>query len=237
MIGSSINQSFALTSKGPTIMGFVGPNGSGKSSIVEKLGIEGVLPGDDRFQGRMVVDPDTGHVIIPIINPDEISKQLGLAFPSLSMHERAAHAFDEANRIRAIYSEARIDFALETVGSHESRAEFFEELGSKGYYVCILFVGTDNPEINILRVKQRVAHGGHDVPMDKVVARYERTMRLLPRYYLAADHMVVYDNSIDVLENSGCGPRLLLVKRGDQVELTTDGAESVWLRKRLQGFI
>ena len=41
--------------------------------------------------------------------------------------------------------------------------------------------------INIARVAQRVAQGGHDVPRDRIVARYHRTMALLPDAIVAAD--------------------------------------------------
>ena len=43
----------------------------------------------------------------------------------------------------------------------------------KGYFVRCYYVLTADPAINVLRVKSRVAAGGHDVPEDKIISRYD----------------------------------------------------------------
>lgn len=219
----------------PTAICFVGPNGSGKSSIVEMLRFRGAKPGDRHFSGRITIDKSTGDIIIPIVNPDEIAKALSRSNPSLQESERDLLAFEQAEQIKEFYATSGIDFAFETVGSHPSRIEFLENLKAKGYVVGILFVGTEDPEINIRRVEQRVLLGGHDVQKDKIVSRYERTMALLPRYYEVADFMVIYDNSIDQQAGGSSGPRLLLTKGPDGTVFSDDGKKSAWLRKWLSG--
>ena len=45
----------------------------------------------------------------------------------------------------------------------------------------LVFVETNNPQINVERVALRVRQGGHDVAIDKIIARYDRTLQLLPK--------------------------------------------------------
>lgn len=59
----------------------------------------------------------------------------------------------------------------------------------------LYFVATSDPLINISRVSARVALGGHDVPHDKVISRYQRTISLLPSAIRAAHKTFVFDNS------------------------------------------
>lgn len=229
--------SYLFDCTGPTVIGFVGPNGSGKSSIVEAAGFEGVSPGSPLFKGRMAIDPQTGGIALPIINPDDIARGIAAANPDLTVDECNARAFTEANEIRQLYARAGIDFAFETVGSHPSKVEFLEEMRTRGYTTAVLFVSTKDPAINLRRVALRVSYGGHDVPPEKVVERYERTMKLLPRYFIAADYMSIYDNSVDSVRGCGGGAVLLLTKQLDRVKLTAAGKASPWLKERMNGLI
>ena len=54
---------------------------------------------------------------------------------------------------------------------------------------------TADPEINVCRVRSRVAEGGHDVPRDKIVQRYERALALVKDVVAVCDICHVYDNS------------------------------------------
>lgn len=56
-------------------------------------------------------------------------------------------------------------------------------------------MGIDDPAINVARVRQRVALGGHDVPEDRIVARWSRTMALLPDAVRVAHRAILFDNS------------------------------------------
>ena len=66
-----------------------------------------------------------------------------------------------------------------------------------GFHVTLYFVCIDNPQTNVSRVNYRVQHGGHDVPEDRILARYHRTLELLPRAINASDRAVLFDNSVD----------------------------------------
>lgn len=54
---------------------------------------------------------------------------------------------------------------------------------------------TADYRINIIRVKTRQAAGGHNVPEDKIVNRYHRSLDLLPYFINVCDICHVYDNS------------------------------------------
>jgi predicted ABC-type ATPase len=46
-------------------------------------------------------------------------------------------------------------------------------------------------------VQQRVAAGGHDVPHDKIIARYARSLDQMPWFLNQAHNALLYDNSGD----------------------------------------
>lgn len=108
-----------------------------------------------------------------------------------------------------------LSFTWETVFSHESRLDIMNYAKNCGYRVHLTYVTTKNPDINVARVRNRVLEGGHDVPEDKIRSRYERSISFLPQMILAADEVLIYDNSY---ENTA--PTLLFQK-------LTDGKENL----------
>lgn len=182
-----------------------GPNGSGKTTLTLRLLAEGIDFGD-------------------YINPDEIALDLtgGLA-------ERSRAAQAEADRRRADDLEAGRSFAFETVMSHPSKLETMRDAKARGFEVTLYFVGLLHPGLNIERVRQRVAEGGHAVPEDRIVARYERTMALLPTAFDIADRAFVFDNSESATDQS---VRLVVAKqRRKLVELWPPVPD--WVHERL----
>src|SRR5687768_17536329 len=61
--------------------------------------------------------------------------------------------------------------------------------------VVIFFVALEEPRLNVERVRQRVALGGHSVPEDRIIARYDRSLALLPQAIEQSDRTVLFDNS------------------------------------------
>jgi len=59
---------------------------------------------------------------------------------------------------------------------------------------------TSTPTINAARIAQRVMEGGHDVPIAKVISRYYKSILNCKRVATIADHVYVYDNSVDDAE-------------------------------------
>lgn len=153
----------------PLLVVYAGPNGSGKSTITE-----------EDISGRGF--PDL------YINADDIARE-----QKIGAYEAAV----EAARIRRAALDARISFAMETVMSTPDKIEFMREAKGKGYRVHLEYITTQDPDLNVLRVHDRVLDGGHDVPDDKILSRYDRSMKLLPKAVEIADSATIYNNSFD----------------------------------------
>ncbi|MBD2772280.1 hypothetical protein [Iningainema tapete] len=72
------------------------------------------------------------------------------------------------------------------------------EAKQKGWEVNLIYIGIDNVEVNIDRVAQRVVEGGHNVPIEDIRRRYERSLQNLPTALQLADNISIYDNSSSV---------------------------------------
>jgi predicted ABC-type ATPase len=171
----------------PFVLMVAGPNGSGKTTLTQHLRDQGV---------------DLGLYI----NPDEIAASL---IGSYDDRVRTAQSIADEQRAQALA--ARISFTFETVMSHPSKVDFFETCQAAGFEAILYFVATRDPRLNVARVAQRVALGGHDVPADRIVSRYERSLELLPRALRVATRGAVFDNSdaegltLGLLKSSGGG--------------------------------
>jgi len=84
-----------------------------------------------------------------------------------------------ADYIRYILMKKGETFTFETVMSHISKIDFISQAGKKGFKVYLYFIATEDPKVNLERVKLRVGKGGHNVPDEKVKSRYYNTLNLL----------------------------------------------------------
>jgi predicted ABC-type ATPase len=155
----------------PVLTVIAGPNGSGKSTLIAAL----------RDQGA-----DFGAYF----NADDIAA--GLTGPP---DEVARQAQEVVRKKRADALANGVDHSFETVMSHVSHVEYMQAAREKGFEVRLYFVATDKPEINLGRVANRVAHGGHNVPDDRIVARYFRCLENLPGAISASSIALIFDNS------------------------------------------
>lgn len=97
--------------------------------------------------------------------------------------------------IRYMLLEQGLNFSFETVMSHESKISFLREANQKGYITYLYYIATDNPDINISRIRNRVKKGGHDVDSQKVIDRYYKSIRLLKEALTVSKRAFVLDNS------------------------------------------
>jgi predicted ABC-type ATPase len=56
---------------------------------------------------------------------------------------------------------------------------------------------TADPLINVFRVRSRIESGGHGVPEDKIISRYDRALGLIKHVVAVSDICHIYDNSED----------------------------------------
>jgi predicted ABC-type ATPase len=156
-----------LLSRHPIVVALAGPNGAGKSSFY-----------------RIYLEKSR----LPFINADVIALRMGVD---------AYKAAELAEEIRQSLFAQRDSFIFETVFSDPvgAKLQFLKQAQSEGYTVLLAFIGVDSAETSELRVEMRVSKGGHDVPHDKIFARYGRTMRNLQQSLLELDNVRVYDNT------------------------------------------
>ncbi len=86
-------------------------------------------------------------------------------------------------------------FTIETVMSHPSKLDYIRRAKAKGYRVYLYFVSTEDPSVNVSRVEYRVSSGGHSVPKDKIVERYNRSLENLYEALTLSDRAYIFDNS------------------------------------------
>lgn len=152
--------------KRPIVIALAGPNGAGKSTFYESYLADGGL----RF-----------------INADDLSTAIGL-----SPYEAA----ELAASIRRELVNQRESFIFETVLS-DPVGEKVDQLASYtalGYTVVLLFIRIASADESMRRVAMRVCQGGHDVPDEKLRARFDRTLANLHRAIQKLPHVIVYSN-------------------------------------------
>ena len=120
------------------------------------------------------------------VNADDIKAENGLSDLS---------AAQKAEALREKLLSRREDFSFETVLSTERNLFLMNRAKKAGYRVNCVYVLTNNPAINVARVKDRVVNGGHDVPEEKIKSRYYRALSLVPQVNQLCDVLLIYDNS------------------------------------------
>ena len=95
------------------------------------------------------------------------------------------------------YLKHRISFSFETVFSHPAKIDILKRAQAAGFKTYMYFIATENPVINVNRIRERVALGGHDVPEEKTRSRYLRCMEQV-RYALPyLNRAYFFDNSTE----------------------------------------
>lgn len=148
-----------------------GPNGSGKSTLIVQLREAGI---------------DFGEYL----NADDIARALEGKPAEVALRAQV----EVRERRQAALAQMR-SHSFETVMSHPSHIDHLHAARAAGFDVMLYFVATDDPLINQGRVANRVLHGGHDVPHDRIVSRYHRSLANLPMAIAAAHGGLVFDNS------------------------------------------
>lgn len=122
------------------------------------------------------------------INADDLARKLDVD---------AYTAAQVADKLRREFVARRESFIFETVFSDPVGAKlvFLEEALSSGFQVVLIFIGLSAASVSEQRVSMRASQGGHDVPSDKVAARYPRSITNLARAIDRLPIVLVYDNS------------------------------------------
>ncbi len=160
----------------PVLLLIAGPNGSGKTTVTV------TLRRDKWSEG------------VEYINPDDIAKEKFGDWNSPTAILEAAN-WAEAQREELLKQKQGI--AFESVFSAPDKVKFLEKAKASGYFIRVFFVSTTDPRINASRIMKRVMDGGHTVPIEKILSRYEKSMINLSAAIQLANRVYIYDNSVD----------------------------------------
>jgi predicted ABC-type ATPase len=154
----------------PTLTVIAGANGSGKSTLTKQL-----------------------ERPILLIDPDAIAKELNRIDPAFV----AIAAGRQALALSQQYIQSESSFIVETTFAGNTYIKLMREAKSRDWLVVLMYIGIDNPNMNVLRVADRVKLGGHDVPREDTLRRYERSLANLNKAAKIVDELILYDNSTD----------------------------------------
>ncbi len=130
---------------------------------------------------------------IPLLDPDALSKALQPSIPGATAVAAARRVLISAGE----HIEKGESFAVETTLSGKSYLQMMVDARIRGFEVVLVYIGTENVEINLARIRNRVLAGGHDVPESDVRRRYQRSFKSLPTAIERADHTILFDNSTE----------------------------------------
>ena len=163
----------------PVLIVIAGPNGSGKTTITSKI------LRHEWLEGAVYV------------NPDQVAQD---RFGDWNSPEAVLQAAQYCEEQREACLQQGKSLIFETVLSSDGKVDFIRRAHEAGYFIRIFFVSTAHPTINAARIAQRVMEGGHDVPINKIISRYQKSIVNCKRCAVLANRIYVYDNSIDDAE-------------------------------------
>lgn len=172
--------SFTISQKliKPVLIVIAGPNGSGKTEAT-----------------KIIRAKYTWTEGLVEINPDTIAQEEFGDWNNIDAVKKAAQRADE---IREYCLLNRKGLLFETALSIPQKIDYIQRAKNAGYFIRLVYVATENVEINLLRVSWRAYQGGHSVPIDKIRSRYERSLKLAVEAARIADRAYFVDNSKSV---------------------------------------
>lgn len=154
----------------PTIVVIGGPNGSGKTTLTSNL----------LQKGRIKTD---------VINPDNIALN---EFGGYQFHIKAAKIALEK---RHFLIEQSSDLAFETTFSGNSEIRDIELAKSTGYETVLYYIALRSVLDNAIRVEERKTNMGHNVELEDLIRRYNKSKANLSKHINLFDKVYLFDNS------------------------------------------
>lgn len=197
----------------PVILVAAGANGAGKSSIVQPF-IEsagGAYFNPDQFAGALIAHG------MAATDANAVAWARGYSQLCAAVEAGTAYAFET------------------TLGGHSVAYQLMRALAFERR-VVILYVGLATPELHLQRIRERVARGGHDIPVDKVRQRYDDSRRNLLSFIGTRAVIRVWDNTTQAVDGRPSHAREILRVDHRRLHLppTTDlAATPAWARPLL----
>lgn len=202
-----------------------GPNGSGKSTLVAKLRRDYAL----NFYAMLNADNIFAEVsktlaylpALPISSTDLVQYALDSQYSqdvknifvngevkvigdTIKFASPAAvNSYTIAlltNFLQREHIRQGLSFSQETVFSHPSKIEALKAARENGFRTYLYFVANQDISINLTRIANRVAIGGHNVPDDKVLTRANRCLANIKPALEHCSRAYFFDNSASQME-------------------------------------
>jgi len=170
-----------------------GPNGSGKTTFAKTFLPE--YAKCNRF-----------------INADLISAGLSPFSPQQAAIKSGKLVLEQIKE----NSKNGVDFGFETTMSGVTYLKYFKMFKEKGYKINIFFLWIPGSQLAVARVKDRVAQGGHNVPVKDIKRRFERsTEKFFKQYRLLADRWILFNNAEPK-------PKIIAKKQNAHIDIVDD---------------
>ncbi len=155
------------------------------------------------------------------INPDLIARAFSPFDPDAGMLRAGRTVLERI----AEFAAARADFAFETTLAGRTYAPIICRLRRAGFWIHMFYLWIPSAELCLLRIRDRVESGGHNVPERDVRRRFGRTLKNLFSLYRPLL------DTLHFLDNSSGTPRLIFKEEAKQVTIN-DAALYEELRRK-----
>ena len=157
------------------------------------------------------------------VNADEIARGLSPFNPE-SMAIEAGRLM--LRRIDELLNEQK-SFSIETTLATKSYMRLVHRAQEQGYKVSLIYFWLSSPDLAIERVAQRVRNGGHNIPKEVVVRRYQAGIDNFFNIYMpCVDYWLLADNSET--------PRVIVAEGGRGMKINIYHIE---LFNKIQGYV
>lgn len=153
-----------------------GVNGAGKSSVLGSALAEAGLD---------------------FYNPDLAARELIRDHPELGQERANSLAWQQMRRHLEDAILNRTSYAFESTLGGKTIPHLLAAALEGGIEVHVWYIGLNSPEHHLVRVRQRVAEGGHDIPETHIRKRYVSSRANLIRLLPGLTTLKVFDNNQD----------------------------------------
>ena len=161
------------------------------------------------------------------VNADEIAKGLSPFNPESVAIEAGRLMLERIDYLMT----AGVSFSIETTLATKSYVNLVRRAHKQGYNVKLLFFWLESPEMAKLRVAERVAKGGHNIPEDVIERRYYAGIRNLFNLFMnEVDYWAIFMNTKKPMTSIAVGG-MAFEKHIIEVELYNKMVE-IWQNKR-----
>ena len=167
----------------PTIYIIAGCNGAGKSTSANVI-----LP--QFLNCKEFVNADSIASGLSPFQPETVSFQAGRIM---------------LNRIKELVNQ-KATFAFETTLTTKSYVNLIKKTKEKKYKIILFYFWLSSVELALARIDDRVKKGGHNIPNEVVIRRYERSLDNLVNLFIPiSDKWYIKDNSSEIFSEIANG--------------------------------